>query len=115
MKAKDVKATDLVTFLKEWYRGKGYKFSAGYGNYTDTLEVTLYDPSTDMYHQYTSTYEQVQAALIKGLGSLLSDVTEGLDASLEAAYSCKFICSVTQKACRCDENGCRQRKVARFT
>ena len=64
MKAEDLTATDLVTILEGWYRGTGYKFIAGYGNYTDTLEVTVYDPHTDMYHHYTSGYEQVQEALL---------------------------------------------------
>jgi hypothetical protein len=106
-----ISGEQVVTFLKEWFRGKGYLFMAGYGVGLDTLEATLYDPSTDMYHRYEATYEQAKAA---GSG-LLKDMTDALQASLDAQYNCKFICSVTQQACRCDENGCRQKKVARRT
>jgi hypothetical protein len=106
-----ISGEDIRTFLKEWFKGKGYVFSVGYGRFDNTLEATMYDPERYTYHQYRIDYEKLKVMMDASQGSLLKELTEGLQASIDASYNHNFICSVTQKACRCDENGCRQRRA----
>jgi hypothetical protein len=109
-----ISGESLTVFLQEWFKGKGYQFSVGYGIFDNTLEATLFDPSTNMYHQYRVEYEKLTPLLTGSHTGLFKEMTEALQASLDASYSAGFICSVTQKPCTCDGGKCNQRKQPSF-